>query len=66
MKAIEDRRALIRINEAADRCFGACIDGFEVTRQIRPSEERCVHSCTVKFVELSSLVGQIFAEQSGL
>lgn len=66
MKAIEDRRALVRVNEGVDRCFAACIDDFGLTRQLRDGEEHCVRNCTLKFLEMSSMVGQIFAEQSGL
>ena len=66
MKAIEERRALVRVNEAADRCFGECIDDFGLTRQLRDGEEECVRKCTLKFVEMSALVGQVFGEQRRL
>ena len=66
MKAIEQKKALIRINECVDRCFNECIEDFGITRQLRPREEQCIHNCTFKFLEMSTIVGQVFAEQSGM
>jgi len=62
MKAIEQKRALIRINECVDRCFNRCIEDFGITRQLRPNEELCVHNCTLKYLEMSAIVGQVFAQ----
>jgi uncharacterized protein YcgL (UPF0745 family) len=62
LKAIEQKRALIRVNECVDRCFHQCIEEFGITRQLRPNEEQCVHNCTLKFLEMSAIVGQIFAQ----
>lgn len=63
--AVQQQRALLRVNELADRCFRECIDDFGLSKHLRSQEEACISACVAKYLVLSTSVGSAFTEVLG-
>ncbi|KAL1500006.1 hypothetical protein AB1Y20_012683 [Prymnesium parvum] len=60
MQAMQQTRALRRVNELADVCFDACVTDFSLTRQLMSGERACLEVCAHKYLAFSALAGQAF------
>mmetsp|Transcript_11603 Transcript_11603/g.18878 ORF Transcript_11603/g.18878 Transcript_11603/m.18878 type:complete len:94 (+) Transcript_11603:144-425(+) len=48
-------------NRLAEGCFNECVTVFH-GKNLTGEEERCINTCTAKFLNMSKRVGQRFAE----
>jgi len=55
------RDFLLLYNQISDTCFNRCANSF-YTRECEPDEEKCVDTCTQKFIHTNHRVMETFME----
>lgn len=55
---IQQRRALLMVNELASRCFEQCVEDMAFTKGLRSGESQCVDNCAKKYLQFSMIAGE--------
>ena len=62
MSTVQQKNALLRVNQVADSCFRQCCTDFSFTKYLGSGEEQCLRNCVDKYLMLSASCGGSFAD----
>ena len=61
LEALQVKDTLRMINSMVELCFSECVTGFR-SKALSTPEEKCISTCSEKFLKHSGRVGQRFGE----